>query len=624
MWRKTDGPPQLARHGLSAAAYQKAFTENAKAGWRLVDITGYEIAGTDRYAAIWERRSGPPLVARHGLSAAKYQATFDILTKQGYRLLDVSGYTRGGSPRYAAIFEKSSGPAWVSFHAMTAGAYQANYTKYVKDGYSLRTVSGYDVGGKARFAALWEKRSGPVARVRSAVPVSSYQRQFQSDRLEGYVLTGVQAFALGNSVRVNSIWESALRPQDLAALRDAAQGFLVKSGVAGLSVAIAKDGHLLYASGFGLADRVAKTKMDAFHRLRIGSISKTVTAVAIYKLIEEGRLTAPANSPSTPPSGVDRRVLGPGGLLPDITVPASMKALEQATVGQFLAHLTGLPGQNASSESNQFALALQDPVSCVDAKGKKRNLPARIAAELARHAQASKDAGKPPMMANPGERYDYENLDHNIAEALIERLSGMSYSTYVRTRVFAPSALSAPRLFTIGDFVPSSGEAMHYEADGKTYATYPANKTCDRKPPGTGAGGWAMSARAPPALLRQRRRAPRTGDRHPRAPCRDGRAAHVDERTDVELRKDLDARYLGLGRKTPRVSRPISAGQQRRAERRILGPVRTRQRIQPRGHRQPVLLRLVPVVRIGRRRAAHTRHRGDRLAEPGPLLGERG
>ncbi len=53
------------------------------------------------------------------LTAADYQKTFDDLTKQGYRLVHISGYETGGSEHFAAIFDKSGGPAWQARHHMT-------------------------------------------------------------------------------------------------------------------------------------------------------------------------------------------------------------------------------------------------------------------------------------------------------------------------------------------------------------------------------------------------------------------------------------------------------------------------------------------------------------------------
>ncbi len=470
VWRKSEGPPQTARHGLSAGAYQQAFDENTKAGRRLVAVNGFAAGSTDRYTAIWEQRTGPPLVARHRLTPTQYQATFDNLTKKGYRLLHISGYTVGGAPRYAAIFEKSTGPAGFTHHALTASQYQARYTQYVKAGYRLKHVSGYHVSGKDRYAAIWEKVAGPVLRARNGIPAARYQRVFDVDRYEGYAPTLVQGFASGDSVRFNTIWQSPFRAQDLNAIRGTVGAFLKKADVAGLSVAIAKDGRLLYSAGLGLADKENKVPLDVHHRLRIGSISKSITAVAVYKLIEEGRL-----------SGMGRRVFGPGGILADVPIPASMKPLENATIGQFLSHTAGLPGAGSGYNVN-------DPIDC--AAG---NLNQRIAFELDQHAKSSAAAGRPPLLGAPGEREDYSNFSHIVAEAVIERVVKAPYATYVRARVFAPSGIKAPRLFKIGAYDPALGESKHY-TDKNAMHEWPTSLSCEGKPPGTGAGGWAMSA----------------------------------------------------------------------------------------------------------------------------------
>jgi hypothetical protein len=44
------------------------------------------------FAAIWEQAGGPAFQARHNLTAAQFQQTFDQLVGQGFRLRAVSGY----------------------------------------------------------------------------------------------------------------------------------------------------------------------------------------------------------------------------------------------------------------------------------------------------------------------------------------------------------------------------------------------------------------------------------------------------------------------------------------------------------------------------------------------------
>ena len=68
LWTKEAGPAWTARHGLCAADYQKAFDDFTKQGFRLTWVTGYEAGGTLKYAAIWEKKGGPELEARHSLS----------------------------------------------------------------------------------------------------------------------------------------------------------------------------------------------------------------------------------------------------------------------------------------------------------------------------------------------------------------------------------------------------------------------------------------------------------------------------------------------------------------------------------------------------------------------------
>jgi hypothetical protein len=122
-----------ARHGLTSEQYQATF-DLVSQGYRLVQVSGYSINNEDRYAAIWELSSGPAWQARHGLISEQYQATFDDLVSQGYRLVQVSGYSVNNEDRYAAIWELSSGPAWQARHGLTSEQYQATFDDLVSQG----------------------------------------------------------------------------------------------------------------------------------------------------------------------------------------------------------------------------------------------------------------------------------------------------------------------------------------------------------------------------------------------------------------------------------------------------------------------------------------------------------
>jgi hypothetical protein len=128
---------------MTSEKYQMEFNRLAQQGYRLIDVSGYGIANNDRYAAIWSKQIGDAWVARHGLTSTQYQKEFNHWTKEGYRLKHVSGYCIGGKRRFAAIWEHSTGPAWVARHNMTSDQYQAEFDKYATQGYRLACVSGY-------------------------------------------------------------------------------------------------------------------------------------------------------------------------------------------------------------------------------------------------------------------------------------------------------------------------------------------------------------------------------------------------------------------------------------------------------------------------------------------------
>jgi len=80
---------------------------------------------------------------------------------------------------------------------------------------------------------------------------------------------------------------------------------------------VAKDGKLVYAAGFGSADKEDHIDLSVNHKLRIGSVSKSVTAVAVMRLIESGAKFG--GKPLT----LDSHVFGPDGVLgAKIKVPA--------------------------------------------------------------------------------------------------------------------------------------------------------------------------------------------------------------------------------------------------------------------------------------------------------------
>jgi CubicO group peptidase (beta-lactamase class C family) len=190
------------------------------------------------------------------------------------------------------------------------------------------------------------------------------------------------------------------------------RGFMAKLSIPGGAVAVMRDGKLIYARGFGYADVENKTPVQPDALFRIASVSKTITATAIMKLVEEGRLTlddpiAPFIAHLTPAPGatVDPR-------------------WEQITIRHLLNHAGGWDRTKAGGF---------DPIDRPVIAAAAVNAPAPASGEtLIRYMKGM------PLDFNPGEKFAYSNFGYIILGRVIEGVTGMPYKEYVRARVLDP------------------------------------------------------------------------------------------------------------------------------------------------------------------------------------------
>ena len=260
--------------------------------------------GQDHYAAVWTQSSGPAWLARHRLTSAEYQAEFDKRVAEGYRLVDISGYTIDGSSRIAAIFEKTTGPAWQARHGLTSTQYQTTFNELTAQGYRLRRLCGYTVEDQDRYAVIFEKTSGPGWVARHGISSTEYQNEFDNRYYQGYRLKDVSGYEAGGKARYAALWESqTILDSDLAFIDQKISAYMTNNSIPGLSIAITKDERLVYAEGFGFADTSTKERVSPKHLFRVASVSKPITAVAVLELVEQGKLA------------LDQKVFGSGAIL---------------------------------------------------------------------------------------------------------------------------------------------------------------------------------------------------------------------------------------------------------------------------------------------------------------------
>lgn len=441
LWKKQAGPGWAARHGLTPAQYQAAFDDFARQGYRLTWVNGYAVGDKPYYAAIWTRTGGPAWAARHGLTAAQYQAAFDEMAGKGYAPTHVSAFGIGGSARFAAIFEKGAPPT-VARHGLSAAQYQNAFDQYVRDGYRLKAVSGYRDGNADRYAALWVRTGGPQWSARHGIPAAHYQSVFDNYRYASWEPDYIEAFNGVGGVRFNGIWDNtAFRAGDLKLIDDKVRGYMQAHAIPGMSVAIMRNGRLVFASGYGVADKDSGEPVGPMHRFRQASVSKLLTRSAVLKLIADTGLQS------------DSHVFGANSELgATYATPANNPKIVDITVQHLIDHRGGFVNVNKDGDKS-------DPMFAYTGATHKG---------LIEWALANYPLGYDPGATNYDPDNDpktdnmYSNFGYCLLGRVIEKRSGKSYEAYVRDALLKPAG--AGDVVIGGDTLADrkSGEVVYY------------------------------------------------------------------------------------------------------------------------------------------------------------------
>jgi hypothetical protein len=195
IWEKCESPPWEVRYGLTTAEYQMALDSFAASGYRLTDASGYEVGGVAYYAGVWEQREGAAWQARYGVTSAELQRALDELSGQGYRLSLVNGYSLGGPARYTAIWERCATTDWQARYGLSAAEFQTALDGLVSQGFRVVHVSGYGVAGQQRYAAVFDKSAGPAWDLRYGLSSDEFQQALDSFASMGYRVADVAGYA---------------------------------------------------------------------------------------------------------------------------------------------------------------------------------------------------------------------------------------------------------------------------------------------------------------------------------------------------------------------------------------------------------------------------------------------
>ena len=165
------------------------------------------------------------------------------------------------------------------------------------------------------------------------------------------------------------------------------------------AVLVAKDGMTIASKAAGIANKTTNAANSLQTKFNVGSLEKMFTAVAIAQLAQQGKLRFTDTVGQLLPAYPNKPVAG------------------KVTVHQLLTHTSGI----ASFPVERF-----------------RTERAKLTSVSA-YFPLFVDT---PLSFSPGEKFEYSNSGYIVLGAIIEKLSGQDYSSYVRDHVFAPAGMT--------------------------------------------------------------------------------------------------------------------------------------------------------------------------------------
>lgn len=195
-----------------------------------------------------------------------------------------------------------------------------------------------------------------------------------------------------------------------------------RQNIPGLSVAVVTDQRLRWSNGYGLADLENFIPAKTATVYRLGSISKTITAIAVMQLVERGKLDLDAPVQKY--------------------CPAFPQKQWPVTARQLLGHLAGVRHYKGEAEF----LSTKHYNSVVDG------------------LDMFKDD---PLLHEPGTKYQYTTHGYAILGCAVEGASGMKFADYVRENIFNPAGMNRMRVDDVFEIIPNRAQGYFKTQSGE-------------------------------------------------------------------------------------------------------------------------------------------------------------
>ncbi|MCB0846383.1 MAG: serine hydrolase [Bacteroidetes bacterium] len=205
--------------------------------------------------------------------------------------------------------------------------------------------------------------------------------------------------------------------------------FMSQFSIPGATFAMAKDGRLVYMRSFGNADLSGAEPTQPYHMFRIMSVSKSVTGIAVMKLVESGQIN------------LSDKVFGTGGIMENNTyfnnVNITDNRIYDITVQHLLEHSGGFDS-SIPCTPNPASPYSWNPGHC-DPIG----FPLHVTETLGESNPVTKRAYVKFLLEKglnftPGTQYKYSNIGFLLVGLVIEEITGMTYENYVQQEILHP------------------------------------------------------------------------------------------------------------------------------------------------------------------------------------------
>lgn len=199
---------------------------------------------------------------------------------------------------------------------------------------------------------------------------------------------------------------------DIAEMDSVIKKYLRRWEINGAQLAISSGDSLIYAKGFGWADKEQGVTMEPSHIMRIASVSKLVTAIGVMKLQEMGRVN------------LSDKVFGPQGILNDTAYTNVIKDKRyfDITVEQLLRHKAGFTNYAGDPMFSTRYIMMQNHLTVPP---DHRTL---LQIVLKRH-----------LGYTPGSAQRYCNIGYMLLSMIIEQRSGLKYEDFMRKMILEPA-----------------------------------------------------------------------------------------------------------------------------------------------------------------------------------------